>query len=151
MLKQIKINDTSHTFITREKDPDEKWDANSTDTSHNIQSFSVARKNEYFDFVTDICVVPGRKYTLIYVLYSTGDSFCNIGGEIDFIGLYDTEDNTAIIHENVCKLQEVKGSSVTLTAENGEKYEYGIPWQGYFERLETVESIEIYEKEEMDL
>ena len=144
MLKQIKINNNSFTHVTHERNPEDEWSADSTDTDHAISSFSVSNGNGYFDLVVDTCIVPKRKYILLYATYSTGDSFSHHGGQIDYIGLYD-EDQADIVHATKCKLRDATGYSVTITAENGEPYSYGIPWHGYFERLEAIESIEIYE------
>ena len=84
----IKIIDLSHCETTREADPLNEWDGDDIYTSHNIQGFTVL--DSYHDLPVSFSIEDKRKYYLLYVLYSTGDSFHHEEGCIEYISLYQT-------------------------------------------------------------
>lgn len=65
----------------------------------------------------------GDKVYLVIVRYSTGDTFGTTFGEWKIIGIFKTETESELVRFDI---------------ENG-TYKGSKPWQGYFERLESVD------------
>ena len=147
MIRRIIINEETETIITRERESNNYYDADSTDTKHHIKSFSVVGEEEYHHITTNICIAPKRSYTLLYALYRTGDSFSSHEGKIYFIDLFDTEDDADIIRQNVGRLKNAIKETVTLLTEDEQPYKIHVPWFNYFEKLESIETIELYEED----
>jgi hypothetical protein len=126
--------------VTREADPDDEWGRDSTWTSHDVRGIRFPSSKQYGYTVT----VPFKPkvntdYYLLVAQYSTGDSFgSDDGANFEIIGLYQSK---RIAEENLQKLEATRKDvrSVTLTAENGKKYTFAVPWNGYFESLDYVE------------
>lgn len=123
-----------------------------TDTNHIIHGIDVVKKGVWHDVVTDFKVEVAKPYYLLYVTYTTGDSFGSDGGNIEFIGLYT---NREIADENAARIEkhQVKSDNgyyadfqLMLVAESDpvKEYVFYAPWNGYFERLENVEIEKIY-------
>jgi hypothetical protein len=162
---QIDVVSKTYTDVTRERVPDERWDAD--DLAHHTSIYGVRsteikdREAVYGDMVTPFEVVDGEDYYLVYVTYSTGDSFHNENGCVNYIDLFKTrakaEACAKAIEEhyklsdnatrwNAKKVKPPKGYSewtLTYLNEEGKEVSTHVSWAGYFERLEyvTVESV----------
>lgn len=151
-LTGIKIKDYSYTDVTRERDPEDRWSGEDTDTSHDIQGFTVTKGKEYFDLEVPFKIKPNTPYYLLYCIYGTGDSFSRNEGQIEFVGLYESkklaEKNAKAIEaqnkEYKTNYSMKDGYSVTLTANSGEKFKFHAPWNGYFECLNDIEVEPVY-------
>ena len=144
MLNTITINKTESLTVTRLRESDNYYDSDSTHTSYNIESFSISNKESFYDLMVECCIVPNRSYTLLYALYATGDSFSNHSGKIEYIGLYDTNDDALVIERNIATLNHSQSKKqLTLLTSLNESYKISSPWKGYFESLESVETIEL--------
>lgn len=116
----------------------------SEDTQHDIQGFRVVEEGKYHDLVVAFNPDKDRGYFLLYVLYSSGDSFGHSSGNICIVGLYEDE---AIAEENAKRIVEqnerYKKShdelfSVHLKDESGMEFKFHAVWNGYFEHIEDV-------------
>jgi hypothetical protein len=127
----------------REGDGEMYSDRGETDQSHSIEGIEVLTVSQYNDLEVGFEVKYDKDYYLLYALYSTGDSFGQDGGRIEFVDLYRTP----------AKAQEAKKRLLAATAayqsnrgcysteiknELDQKYTFHMPWLGYFERLEDL-------------
>lgn len=122
------------------KESKEEWGCRETHTDHFVEGFSVAGKDKYHDLSVGFVPEYGKEYYLLYVVYSTGDSFnSNDDGGIEFIDLYEDqkigEDNLERIRKHH---EEQDSKSLFLINEQGNKHKVHTPWTGYFERFSYV-------------
>lgn len=164
-MSYVKVIDNTHSEVTREGDPNDRWDRDDTYTYHHIKGIRLLDEGEYYDFITTFEVDPQKVYFLLYGIYSTGNSFGHDEGEIQFVDLYETmemaQKNLKRIEEHhktykklndrwtqpskeeKKELKDLKKTfnewSVKLVTQSGREYDFHVPWHGYFERLEQVE------------
>jgi hypothetical protein len=142
MTYNVKIDKISTQYVTRERDPNERWDADDLAWDHNIQGFSVVGEKKYWDFV--MTKNPkGKTLYLVYALYNTGDSFYCEENVICLVGLYeDKEDAVAVM--DALELDNKKNSgrfnpiNVKLPKKGVEETIATSTWKGHFERLDTI-------------
>ena len=65
----VAVLDHAYTTVTREADPNDEWDRDSTDTSHHIYGIQKAQK--YGDLECSFELLPNKTYYLLYYLYDT--------------------------------------------------------------------------------
>jgi len=138
MVCEIEIIDDTYTEVTRESDPDEQWDGDDTCTSHDIHGFKIGK---YGDLSVRFEPEYDKTYFLLYATYSTGCSFSQHEGEIEYVDLYEDEN---VAWENYRRLDKHgEGYSAKLLHESGKEYTFSIPWIGYFESLQDLEVMAI--------
>ncbi len=146
-VHSIRIEDHAYGEVTRAGDVADEWDRDDTHTDHNIRGFHAAPENS--DMISDLWVPYepeyGIDYYLLYVVYSTGDSFGHDSGEgIEYIGLY-TKDELDVARENKRKIEahdkdvESKYFHVSLQTPSGQTFQQHTPWVGYFESIDYIE------------
>lgn len=147
----LEIVDDVYSRDTSEPDPDDSWDRASTYTTHNIEGFRAAPESDgkYYDIVVPYAPLFEERYYLLYVVYSTGDSFGHDeGSSIEYIGFYKPS-QLGIAQENERKINDFTHNrnsgkySVKLKSPEGKVFEQSAPWVGYFESMDTMEIIEI--------
>jgi hypothetical protein len=161
-MTKIKVVDRKTSHVTKERDPSDEGDRDSTDTDHNI--VGIYESKDYGDVEVGFKLDKNKRYYLLYVNYDTGDSFGRDGGQISFINLFENEEkaneNRRRIEEHYKKFKDsrdynVYGEklqeshySVRLVAENGEEYMYSPEWMGYFEDMNSVDvdAVKVVEK-----
>lgn len=146
-LYPIHVVDDSHETNLGGSEPDYQWTRDSTSTSHNIRGIKLSKAG---DLEVSFKPIIGQTYFLLYVLYSTGDSFGHDSGNIEFIGLYRTDEVAKRNAERIRKSREdyekkcdVASFSVELETGAGKLYKTNTPWNGYFESLEDVVSVTV--------
>lgn len=154
------IHTRANTWVTRNRNEDDEWDKDDTETSTDVLGVETEkdkREQSWFrDVVVPFEVVPGKDYYLVYVTYSTGDSFSRSDGEVAFIDLFETREKAeklaSIINEHYVlsdneqrwadkKQKPPKGYSeyeLTYHNEEGREIKYHVSWTGYFERMSSV-------------
>lgn len=144
-LYSIEVEDDLHGHDTSEADPDDEFSRPSTHTEHNIISFKVHPETQYGDVVVPYEPERGVDYYLLYVVYSTGDSFgSDSGSSIEYIGLY-TNDELNIAKENERRIEthdtgkHDTDTMLRLLMPNTTDFDIYVPWQGYFESLDYVD------------
>jgi len=147
----IRIEDDTYGHDTSEPDPTDEWDRASTHTDHSIQGFRVGSEDDYGDLTVPFEPEKGVDYYLLYVVYSTGDSFgSDSGAGIEYIGLY-SADELELAKENERRIeahnrQREGAGQLQLIMNHGRNVEYGVhvPWKGYFEHLDytRIESVQ---------
>lgn len=137
-------------WTTREADHTDEWDRDDTDRENSIEGIS--KTGGYLDGTVSFDLVPDKPYYLLYGIYSTGDSFGHDSGRIEFVDLYESEAFAKDMQKRL-ETHDQKNSgynvrnpqwSVKLKTESGKRYDFHVPWLGYFEALEYVEIKEVY-------
>ena len=140
----LKVEYESRTDVTRHSDPDERWDGDDLAHSQYINGYSVHDKDVYGEtFPMKGKPDLNKTYWLVYVNYSTGDSFHHETGCITFVDVFENANDADALarilekdYENKDKY-DYKPLNVKLPS-GFEKEIYTGTWKGYFERLESV-------------
>jgi hypothetical protein len=141
----VKVLKDSYTEVTREADPEDELDEDSTFTTTVFNGLSLVGKNEYSDIAVSFNLEEEKDYFLVVASYTRGDSFSEDEGVIEFVDLYKDEekaketvkvllDHFELYDEDTC----YSVSPINLTREEGESFPFLPPWCGYFERLEEI-------------
>lgn len=140
-LTKIRIINDSFTSVTRESDPDDKWDRDDTCQSHNIKGFEIvdADRKYGYDFEVPFKIDPEKEYYLVAVYYDTGDSFGRDENVIDMIDLYDDINIATEVKRRILDNDNKGSYSVTILNPQGKEYQISTSWVGYFEHLNDVE------------
>lgn len=141
----VRILHEDHSTITREGTGE--WDGDDIDHEHFFYGFEVSKENKFWDFILNEDPT-GKEYYLVYVLYSTGDSFHtenNCLCMLEFLDSYEdartlviaietddrnyTKDTDGYPHKSL----EIKlpKSGRTISVNTG-------TWKGYFEHFSSV-------------
>lgn len=138
--------------VTRECNSDDPWDRDDTDTENYIQGIKLvdqSAKYHHFDGEVDFEIKPDTPYFLLCGIYSTGDSFGHDTGRIEFVDLYESEAFAEDMQKRL-ESHNAKNSgysvrepqwTVKLKTESGKRFDFCVPWLGYFEALQYIEII----------
>lgn len=145
-MTDIEIINISYTEVTRERNPEDEWDADDTCTSNNIEGFRIIKPNSRWksvDLTVDFEPKVDKTYYLVYVIYSTGDSFSHHEGCVDYIFLYENlefaEATKKMIEDAYKKKDKEESYSVEIFNDKGELFKISSSsWVGYFETLTDV-------------
>jgi hypothetical protein len=146
--------------VTSSADPEDQWDRDDTDTSWDFESLELVGRDGYDTIATNFEVAVGDELHLLWVIYSTGNSFGNDdGGQHELVGLYQNPHVAAQNKERISRHAEwyrnnhrystkkkvdVKPEfakddyTVVLLSEDGKDVELHVPWNGYFESVDDV-------------
>ncbi len=148
-MKNIQIIDKCYSEVTDAADPNDSWSADSTHTDHNIVGFKFAKENFLTEIKVPFEILPNKDYYLVYALYTTGDSFSNHSGNMEYIDLYDNEDLANEVVKTIELDYKIYGKrkdssfdnySVVIKNNMGNEFKMSCPWKGYFERLDSIEA-----------
>ena len=139
MITRINVIDEVFYGVSREGDPNDTWDRDSTYEDHNVTGIRVVEG--YSDLEVGFTPEPNKDYWLLYGIYSTGDSFGTDDGRISYVDLYE---DRGVAEENAKRLRKHNEGnedcySCKLIHESGKEYQFHVPWKGYFERLSYLE------------
>lgn len=141
-MTSIKIINASQEIEKRASERYGDWNR----LQHNeIVGFEIAKEEEYFDIIVSFNPIENKEYYLLYVQYTTGDSFGQSNGNIEHIGLYESRDLAVNNAKRIREHNETKSFkhfsdeySVILVSEEGLEYRQSTSWKGYFERIESI-------------
>jgi hypothetical protein len=141
----IKVIKNSYTEVTKEADPDDELDQDSTFATTVFHGIKLVGKNDYADIPISFDLEEGKDYFLVVASYTGGDSFSEDEGIIEIIDLYKDQEKAKetfkILLDHYEQYDEdtcYSVSPVNLTREDGEVYPFCPPWCGHFERLEEI-------------
>lgn len=148
----IHIRRNHNEEITRNRDPENEWDADDIYHTHSINGFSVVNKQDSWDFVLN--ENPMGRWYLVCVYYSTGDSFHreeNCLSLVSFVeNIQDAEEILKRIEEDhklYEKSDEKRGPiTVRLPITNKDEIVYTGTWKGWFEKFSSVKIEGVGEK-----
>jgi hypothetical protein len=131
----VYVVDNSYSHVTQEADPDDAWSADSTSTDHNILGLTFKNNGNFLN--VPFKIEASKSYFLLYVIYSTGNSFSNHDGAIDFIELYEDYDS-ALRASKIIQRDRSADYNIEIFNSLGFKYKISCSWKGYFENLQDV-------------
>ncbi len=145
-MPNIKVVANDYTDVTDEADPEEDWSSDSTSSTHDILGLQQVNNLEHFDITIPFDLEPNVPYYLVYGLYSTGDSFHSETGVIEYIDVFKSLEAAKLCQElleehyrTIDKVSFEKASSCELIHDDGTIYKFYVPWNGYFENLESID------------
>lgn len=148
MGTRVWIKLDQHSESTREASSDDSWDRGDTSTSWYVQGATMREndRSSYYSAEYEGDLKPGDIVHLLYVVYSTGDSFGHDhNAQFDFVGVYKNHDVAAANRAELEKFSdrnfsyEDGGNNAKLKTDDGQEYDYYVPWLGYFESLGYIE------------
>lgn len=155
----INIIRKKHTHITRHAERDE-WDRDDTSSDWDVLGIQLVPDDEnYGDLYAKFPIKINTTYWLVYVVYSTGDSFGrDENGALEEIEIYEDEtmawDCAGEIKKHadmystfertygkpkVKRPKDFNSYTLKVIGGNGKEMEVYAPWNGYFESLSYVE------------
>ena len=112
-----------------------------------IKGIQIVKKNEYFDLVTDIDIIRGQEYFLLYIETCEYDSFNSESGIVHYIGLYKDEelgikmfdilDSTKLKDDEIKTIDLIYGDNLPMS-------KYNVPWSGWGTRLERLMLVPVF-------
>lgn len=132
MTTHITVEYTRDVYVTREGDPEDCWDRDSTAADLYVEGIRVVSNANYRELTVSFDVEPGKSYWLVWADYDTGDSFGRDGNQIEFVDLF-TDMDTAIAAAK--SVEKTKGK---WTRQDGVRASMCVPWEGYFENLNGI-------------
>jgi len=139
---RIYLNTYSHSISTRDADTDDEWDRGDTHTSWTFGDAYVSDDKKYGEYIeVDFDVKRGDTVYLIGVIWSDGDSFGHDDcSRFELFAAYKDKDKAL---EAVKILEDTSTGSWDKKIKLPDGYELTyIPWNGYFESLDSVELFE---------
>lgn len=144
------VIDHSVSTTTRESSDNGEWDRGDTETTHSIKGLTRARDDEYSNLAYNLELDSGDSAWLVFVIYSTGDSFGNDDGQCLMpIALFDSCEKAerCVVkiekNEKDYQTEKLKRSMDAWTVEYrdncGIKRSFSAAWRGYFESLDSIE------------
>jgi hypothetical protein len=163
----LKVLHDRYVEVTREHDPDDRWSGEDTSSTWEVSGIVLRAPKDYPDLVPCFLVEAGDEVHLVYLVYSTGDSFSHSeDGCISFIDVYKTREKAEhaakCVREHHSWYRGMHDYCVPMSAKQrkalGKKYksEYTVDlvredgsinsehagWNGYFDRLSYIEVTE---------
>ncbi len=152
-MPNIKVLVNYYTDVTREADPDDEWDADNLAHSTDVLGLQEVADDKYFDIAIPFKLEKDTHYFLVMGVYSTGDSFHNETGVIEYVDVFCTlraaqtcktalEQNDKHFRRDDITYED--SLSCKLIRDDNSTYDFYVPWTGYFEYLEYVDIVEVY-------
>jgi hypothetical protein len=144
----IKIQYSCHTEITREATEDE-WDADDSRHTYSFEgTFSLSDNNLSFDFILNTPPEMDKDYYLVYVTYSTGDTFHHEEGCMCMVEFLDNCEDAVALRNALKKDYDAYDSNeyspraysfeMTLPKSGREIHVSTGTWKGYFESMDSI-------------
>lgn len=139
----LRVEYDSYTDVTRHADPDERWDADDLAHGQNIHGYSIGNEKTYGEvFPVNGKPDKNKTYWLVYVNYSTGDSFHCETGCICFVDVLEDANDAeylARVLEDDSKKDNYDYKPLKVKFPSGmEKEICTSTWKGYFESIEDI-------------
>jgi hypothetical protein len=139
------IEHQGYTEITREADPEEDYDGDDTFTDWSISDVITNGDKKSYDFVAPFQLEDNTKYYLVYIIYSTGDSFSHqANANCEFIDLFKTKEQAEKLVTKI-KSDNEKDEPFYMDYhdEANQLRRVSCSWNGYFESITTCEVKEV--------
>lgn len=111
------------------------WSASYSNTIQDV----VQKTNDYPDVVSTLDIEPGTQAHVVWVVWSSGDSFgWARGSHSEAAGIFTDVAAAEQFREALYACNE-KDGTIKLTTSDEQEFELGyMPWFGYFESLDSV-------------
>jgi len=156
----VEIIDSNQTNVTRERDPDDEWSRDDLQHYTTITGVRTANSgtNYMYDVVVPFEIIPEKDYYLVYVEYSTGDSFHHEKGLVRYIDLFETREKAEKLAKQIKEHYDLSSNNpeirwnkkpykppknysewqFTYLNEEDKEVVCQVSWTGYFESLSSV-------------
>jgi hypothetical protein len=153
MATYIEIDFEQNCVVSRHNNPNIPYDGQDTDSSWDIFGANIVSKENSFDIVLEDDVTEMEGY-LVYVIYSTGDSFSrHTDGGMAVVDLYKDRETAQKVAKRIREHSEESRQnshdpnydefSVNIPANNGKTVRFFCSWAGYFERISSIKVLKI--------
>lgn len=130
--------------MVRERYESDESDRGEIRFEYTFNGLDIVDGKSWYDLVVDFDVKVGDTLYMVVAFYDTGDSFGREYNEMMDIAVYKTASMAYTAERHLTINHAV--DPVTIFLENGNEMTVGKPWQGYFERLDRFEVIELIVK-----
>jgi hypothetical protein len=134
------VEKDSYCEVTIHADPDDKWSADSTDTSWFLSNIIKSNETDP-DFVSPVKAVEGVTYYVPYAIHGTGDSFSNHGGH--YCTFFDMFESKKEAHDLLELVTTTSGYSFEYKDSADQVRTISTDWNGYFESLDETGVLEV--------
>ena len=131
----MRVYISEESFTENSEYSEERYGSWSRDDHYSITCASATKKLFSTEFELDVSV--GDVVFVVYVVYSSGDSFGTSTGNGDIVCVYKDAEKAVECMRTVEKCQN--SYSITLLNNDDEPFTYGNPAAGYFESLTSCE------------
>lgn len=122
----------------------EEYGAWESHSNNSIAGISLVKDKDYWDVIADFDVKRGDIVYLVFVEYSTGDSFGHSSGNISYVAVFKTEDKAWAVYNTIKNQDWDEKHDLTYVSESGKEMTDGWAcWSGYFESIENIEVKEL--------
>lgn len=124
--------------VTRDEDPEDRWSVADTYTSWSTHGVELTHVDDEHALPADFQVAVGDEVHVVYLVYSTGDSFHREEGKcLEVISFHK---NSALAHENAERVRTGPRSDgkIEIEFDSGAKVKRYCNWDGYFESIDNV-------------
>lgn len=137
MTTKFEVVYERHTYVTREGDPEDRWDRD--DTAADISIDGVRLSERYFDVVLPTDYDPSKPLYLLWANYNTGDSFGHDANQTEWIDIFQDEQKAYAAAKALESFKDDNNTySGTYIRDDGSSCTVHLPWLGYFESLNSV-------------
>jgi hypothetical protein len=140
----LRVNSERREYVTRQGDPEDRWDRDDTSTDWNFRNVYIVDENASWDFCLPFEVKQGDDVWVVAAIYSTGDSF----GRDDracveyidaFMDKHKARECARLADASQKGWNDHEDKKVEWVREDGSAGKLGyVPWNGYFEVLDEV-------------
>lgn len=148
-MSKIDILYDRWSYVTRERDPEDEWDNDSTAADWTVHGLKLVEDKAYSEMTVAFDVVKGKTYYLVMADYGTGDSFGSYDNYLEFVDLFQTHE-AAKAAELALLTPPPKDPNNwystyqrTYVRDNGESVTVSVPWEGYFDHLNDLHILEV--------
>lgn len=152
-MTKLVIETCGGTDVIREANRDDEWDRDDIAHFTSIEGAIIVpeRTTRFYDIETCFEVKDSDIVFLVYGNYDTGDSFHRECGCIEYVDVYKTIEKAYAavkkLNEHYKKYKTAHDYSIgeentfscEIIRENDSKILFGVPWTGYFERLNDID------------
>lgn len=105
----------------------------------NTMKDTVCKTNEYPDIVSSLDIPVGSRAFVVWVVWSTGDSFGRAAGSYsEAFGIFTDLESAEWLRTTLIIIREQDGKTELNTPDGQEFTLDYMPWYGYFESLDVV-------------
>ena len=138
MSNKVYIHGNKETVVTRKPNEDDEWDRGDTCAHWDITHANTNPRNAISEIETNH---TGKVY-ILYVIYSTGDSFGHDENNC-FEPIWVFKDRDLMLKAKEI-IEQNDTNPIDLDVGKDRPLSLSASWQGYFERLEDVNFIETF-------
>lgn len=145
-MAKFRIMDTSVVHWDREPDEDDSFDQGVKVEYHTINGVILVdeekERRPWYNIETDIDVKVGDTVWFVYVIYTTGSTFGQAKGNIEYIDIF-TDENEAFACYKTIKDDEITKYEFSYTNNGKTKKGHSYSWDDYFGGLDEVRCIPV--------